>query len=68
MPHAGKAWIRTEPENKLKDHALDPDHPEGGSKAELFERCLGIVQDEPDLLSELLRMVSLRRLPESLTW
>ncbi len=47
LPFHERAWIPTEPgKNRLKDYALNPDHPDGGSKAELFRIHLGILQDD----------------------
>lgn len=41
LPNADQAWI---PPGKLRDYALDPDHPRGGPKARLFTALLAIRQ------------------------
>ncbi len=49
LPWAERAYIPQPPQhrfNRLKDYALNPDHDGGGSKAELFRRRLGLVQDD----------------------
>jgi hypothetical protein len=47
LPYWERAFIPTNPgKNRLKDYALKPDHHEGSSKADLFRRRLGIVQDD----------------------
>lgn len=39
LPDAGLAWI---PQAKLHTYALNPDHPDGGHKARVFEADLGL--------------------------
>jgi len=45
-PWAEQACIPLTPHNKLRDYALSPSHPKGRHKAELFQRRLGIVQED----------------------
>jgi hypothetical protein len=55
LPWAERAYIPQPPQhrfNKLKDYALNPDHDDGGSKAELFRRRLGLGQDDWECLHD----------------
>lgn len=55
LPYAKRAYIPQPPThrfNKLKDYALNPDHPDGGPKAAWFRSCLGIVQDDWEYLHD----------------
>ncbi|HWT94920.1 MAG TPA: hypothetical protein VN238_18130 [Solirubrobacteraceae bacterium] len=56
LPNARDAVIDAE---KLRDYALDPDHPRGRHKAILFRRALGIEMDD----LEYLRQAILAELP-----
>lgn len=47
LPNAEKAIIDP---NKLTSYALNPQHPEGGNKAKVFEAALGYNQSNADLL------------------
>src|SRR5688572_18716376 len=55
LPYAKWAYIPqppTHPYNKLKDYALNPDHPDGGPKAAWFSSCLGIERDDWEFLHD----------------
>jgi hypothetical protein len=49
LPRASEAEI---PDAKLRDYALNPEHPEGGHKARVFLSALGFRQQDWPLLRE----------------
>lgn len=56
LPRAADAEI---PEDKLRDYALDPEHPTGRHKARVFASTLGIGQaDWPFLRDQILERVA----------
>ncbi len=52
LPQHEKAVV---PIEKLRDYALDPDHPEGKHKARVFKAALGIEQTHADVLAQILK-------------
>ncbi|SRR5712691_7344891 len=52
LPNLEEAAIRIE---KLRDYALNMEHPEGRHKAAVFKEMLGIERRHADVLGELLR-------------
>lgn len=48
------------PIEKLRDYALDPNHPTGKNKARVFKATLGIERDHADVLSKILRSTLFR--------
>jgi hypothetical protein len=59
LPQHEKAVI---PIEKLRDYALDPNHPLGKNKARVFRAALGIGRGEAEVLSQILKS-SLPRSP-----
>jgi hypothetical protein len=57
LPHVEKAIVAVA---KLRDYALNPQHPRGGSKARVFASALGYTRDNWRDLAEAI----LRALPE----
>jgi len=57
LPQHEKAVI---PIEKLRDYALDPNHPMGKNKARVFKATLGIERDHADALSKVLRSTLFR--------
>jgi hypothetical protein len=53
LPNLEQAVI---PLEKLRDYALNMDHPEGRHKAMVFKEVLGIERRHADVLGELLRL------------
>ena len=49
LPNAEQATV---PIEKLRDYALDPEHPRGQHKARVFRSTLGIGQDDWEYLRE----------------
>lgn len=49
LPKADQASIQRE---KLRDYALDPEHPRGQHKARVFRSALGIGQDDWEYLRD----------------
>jgi hypothetical protein len=52
LPNLEEATIRIE---KLRDYALNMEHPDGRHKAAVFKEVLGIERRHADVLGELLR-------------
>jgi len=52
LPNLGQAII---PLEKLRDYALNMEHPEGRHKATVFKEVLGIERRHAEVLAELLR-------------
>jgi hypothetical protein len=50
LPNGSKAVI---PEGKLEDYCLNPFHPDGKHKAKVFEKALGITQEDSGELKKL---------------
>ena len=59
LPHHEKAVV---PLEKLRDYALDPNHPVGKNKARVFKSALGMERGHADVLAEILK-ASLSRSP-----
>jgi hypothetical protein len=57
LPQHEKAVI---PIEKLRDYALDPNHPMGKNKARVFKAALGVERDHADVLSKVLRSTLFR--------
>ena len=56
LPRASEAEI---PNAKLRDYALNPEHPEGGHKARVFLAALGFRQEDwPALRDQILEGVT----------
>ncbi|MGB9488266.1 MAG: DUF6883 domain-containing protein [Terriglobia bacterium] len=51
LPHNEKAIV---PIEKLRDYALDPNHPLGKSKARVFKAALGMERGHADVLAKIL--------------
>lgn len=66
LPGHGQALIQ---ENKLRDYALDPDHPKGRDKARVFASALGFTQENHAALEAAIRgalpMHAAERRPDS---
>lgn len=52
LPHRDRAII---PIEKLRDYALNPDHPKGRDKALVFQSLLGLERRHAEVLSSLLK-------------
>jgi len=57
LPQHEKAVV---PIAKLRDYALDPDHPEGKNKARVFKAALGMERGHADVLAKVLRSTLVR--------
>ena len=55
LPNGAQAII---PEGKLEDYCLNPFHPDGKHKAKLFEKALGITQENSIELEKLVLQVA----------
>ena len=51
LPQHNKAIV---PIEKLRDYALNPNHPQGKDKARVFKATLGMERDHADTLREIL--------------
>lgn len=55
LPRASEAQVR---EAKLRDYALDPEHPDGRHKARVFRAALGLAREDwEDLRQQILQRV-----------
>ena len=52
LPQHEKAIV---PIEKLRDYALDPNHPQGKYKARVFKAALGMERDHADVLAKILK-------------
>jgi hypothetical protein len=57
LPQYEKAII---PIEKLRDYALDPNHPLGRNKARVFKAALGMERDHAEILSKVLKSTLIR--------
>ena len=49
IPNCKRAFVDT---RKLRDYSLNPDHPRGRYKAQVFAAALGLTADDTDALRE----------------
>jgi hypothetical protein len=57
LPQHEKAIV---PIEKLRDYALNPNHPQGKDKARVFKATLGMERGHADVLSEILKSTLVR--------
>ena len=57
LPQHEKAIV---PIEKLRDYALDPNHPQGKNKARVFKAALGMERGHADVLAQILKLTLFR--------